>query len=65
MKRSKLIRYLVENGCYLVRQGARHSVYSNPRTHLSTTVPRHTEINDSFAEVICKQLGLPKIRKGK
>ena len=65
MKRSKLVRYLAENGCYLVREGARHSVYSNPRASLSATVPRHTELGDAFAEAICKQLGLPKIRKGK
>jgi len=64
MKRIKLERYLVSNGCFLVREGARHSVYFNPQSQSSTAVPRHKEVSDITAQEICKQLGLPKIRKG-
>ncbi|OGG79470.1 addiction module toxin, HicA family [Candidatus Kaiserbacteria bacterium RIFCSPLOWO2_01_FULL_59_34] len=65
MKRVKLERYLASHGCFLVREGARHSVYFNPRSQSSASVPRHREISDITAQEICKQLDLPKIWKGK
>jgi len=43
----------------------RHSVYFNPRSQSSASVPRHREISDITAQEICKQLDLPKIWKGK
>jgi len=39
----------------------RQEIY-NPANGLDTTVPRHTEIKDELAYLICKQLGIPKIR---
>jgi predicted RNA binding protein YcfA (HicA-like mRNA interferase family) len=65
MKRAKLVRYLEEHGCYLIREGAGHSVFVNFKTNEMTTVPRHTELGDNLAKEICKQPGIPKIRKGK
>jgi hypothetical protein len=38
----------------LVREGKKHSVYSNPRTKQDFTVPRHAEINKYTAEAILK-----------
>lgn len=65
MKRAKLISYLRESGCFLLREGGGHSVFMNPLTKEITTVPRHTELGNFLAESICKQLSLPKIKRGK
>lgn len=65
MKRLKLIRYLAQNGCYLLREGGGHSVYQNLQTDRTSTVPRHQEISDLLAEKICKDLGIPKIKEDK
>ncbi len=45
MKRKELLRYLMIHGCILEREDNRHSVYFNPNSNKSSTVPRHTEIN--------------------
>jgi mRNA interferase HicA len=60
MKRRELIRHLERFGCVLLREGAKHSRYVNladPRR--TSTVPRHTEIDDLLARKICQQLGIP------
>ena len=49
MKRLDLIRHLESNGCVLLREGGRHSVYVNRDTQKSSSVPRHREINDFLA----------------
>lgn len=56
MKRQALIRHLKKNGCLLMREGKRHSVYLNPSKGKTSTVPRHTEIVDILARKICKDL---------
>jgi mRNA interferase HicA len=61
MKRRQLLRYLKKQGCELLREGRRHSVYWNPANQQTTTVPRHTEIIDQLAWKICKDLGVPRI----
>src|SRR3989442_10985863 len=33
MKRRELLRHLTEHGCHLIREGSRHSVFSNPRNN--------------------------------
>lgn len=65
MKRQKLVAYLREYECLHIREGGGHSIFLNPVTRVKTTVPRHSEIDDLLAEKICKQLGLPKITRGK
>ena len=60
MKRRELIAYLQQQGCVLVREGARHSVYHNPESRRTSTVPRHSEINDFLARKICIDLGIPE-----
>lgn len=59
MKRRDLVHHLTEQGCELLREGARHSVYYNPKTKLTSTVPRHTEVDDFLARKICRDLGIP------
>ena len=59
MKRIDLIRHLEQHGCVLFREGANHSVFINPATRKTSTVPRHREINDFLARKICKDLQIP------
>jgi predicted RNA binding protein YcfA (HicA-like mRNA interferase family) len=59
VKRRELIRHLEGQGCELLREGARHSVYVNRRAGKTSTVPRHNEINEYLARKICKDLDVP------
>jgi mRNA interferase HicA len=61
MKRKALIRHLIENGAYLLREGRRHSIYQ--RGSLKTLIPRHTEVVDELARKICKDLDMPWVKK--
>ena len=56
MKRRDLIRSLEEQGCILIRHGAKHDFYQNPQTKISQPVPRHTEIKDPLAKHILRML---------
>jgi predicted RNA binding protein YcfA (HicA-like mRNA interferase family) len=58
VKRSELIRFLVENGCYLKRHGGRHDIYANPATGRQAPVARHSEVKDSLVRLIVRQLEL-------
>ncbi|MBA7606097.1 hypothetical protein ES703_13236 [subsurface metagenome] len=62
MKRKILIQYLVKNGCVIEREGKKHTLYYNPATNKSATIPRHREINTFTAKAICKDLGIPVIK---
>ena len=63
MKRIILIRWLLQNGCLLEREGSKHSVFYNPKSNQSSTVPRHSEINTFTARGICKSLDIPVIKE--
>jgi mRNA interferase HicA len=56
VKRIDLVRHLEAQGCQLLREGARHSVYVNRAVGKATAVPRHREINDFLARKICRDL---------
>ncbi|MGH8400004.1 MAG: type II toxin-antitoxin system HicA family toxin [Gammaproteobacteria bacterium] len=58
MKRRDLLRHLQQNGCELLREGARHSWWHNPQLNRRSAVPRHSEINDHLARKICRDLGI-------
>ena len=58
MKRRALVRHLEQHGCRFLREGGNHSMFVSPSGRTST-VPRHTEINDDLAKKICKDLGIP------
>ena len=60
MKRLDLIRHLEQQGCQLLREGGRHSVYVNRATRKVTAVPRHREINEFLARKICRDLEIPQ-----
>jgi len=61
MKRRDLIRHLIANGCELLREGGRHSIYWNPRTRATTSVPRHLEVQEFLARKIYRDLGIPQV----
>lgn len=63
MKRQRLIRFLLEKGCIFVREGGKHTVFFNPLTKRSSTVPRHNDINDFLARKICRDLGIEEIKR--
>ena len=63
MRRQELLRHLRAHGCVLVREGARHSWWRNPTLNTYSAVPRHTEIDDDLARKICRDPGIPWIRK--
>ncbi|MGB0561872.1 MAG: type II toxin-antitoxin system HicA family toxin [Spirulinaceae cyanobacterium] len=56
VKRRDLIRYLEANSFYLLREGGKHSIYTNG----SKTIPvkRHRTFARITANEICKQAGL-------
>jgi len=60
MKHRDMVRHLENHGCQLLREGARHSIYVNPATKRTSSVPRHTEVNDILARKICRDLGIPE-----
>ena len=61
MKRTAFLRYLRKHGCEHLREGARHSWWWHPSLNQRSAVPRHTEIDDTLARKICKDLGIPPI----
>jgi len=56
VKRRDLVQYFEENGFYLLREGAHHSIYTND----IKTVPikRHNSLDRITANELCKQAGL-------
>jgi mRNA interferase HicA len=59
VKRSALLRHLRRHGCVLKREGAAHSLWTNPANGLVEAIPRHTEIPNMLAKKICRNLGIP------
>jgi mRNA interferase HicA len=59
VKRTDLIRTINGFGCILVRHGAKHDWYRNPKTGVSQAVPRHREIKDRLANHIARMLENP------
>jgi mRNA interferase HicA len=51
------VRHLEANGCYLLREGGRHTVFVNPAT---STIPRYNEIHEFLARKICRDLHVPE-----
>jgi hypothetical protein len=61
MKTGALVRHLRRHGCYLKREGASHSLWTNPRTGWIEAVPRHVEVPNVLARKICRNLSVPEI----
>jgi predicted RNA binding protein YcfA (HicA-like mRNA interferase family) len=58
MKRKEFVKELQRAGCLLLRPGARHDIYINPKNGMKQPVPRHSEIDNTLARHIRKYLGL-------
>ncbi|MDR2766692.1 MAG: type II toxin-antitoxin system HicA family toxin [Treponema sp.] len=56
MKKFDLIRKLNQQGAIFLRHGAKHDVYTQPRTGKEAAVPRHDDINEFTAKAILKKL---------
>ena len=61
MKRSSLLLHLRWHGCVLKREGAAHSLWTNPATGATEAIPRHIEISNNLALKICRGPGVPKV----
>jgi mRNA interferase HicA len=61
VKRSALLQHLRRFGCVLKREGAAHSLWTNPNGGATEAVPRHTEISNVLARKICRGLGIPEL----
>lgn len=60
MKKSALIRHLRRFGCVLLEEGSKHSRWVNPADRSKQcTIPRHSEIDDLLARLICRKPGVP------
>ncbi|MCX6607917.1 MAG: type II toxin-antitoxin system HicA family toxin [Acidobacteria bacterium] len=59
MKLDSLLRHLRRHGCVLMREGGRHAIWGNPQTGEQQAVPRHTEIYNTLAKIICRGLSVP------
>jgi mRNA interferase HicA len=59
VKRRDLVRYLEQNGFYLLREGSKHSIYTNGDKVVP--VKRHRELDRITANEICKQARLPPV----
>ncbi|MBF0339227.1 MAG: type II toxin-antitoxin system HicA family toxin [Nitrospirae bacterium] len=58
VKREDLINCLKDNGFYLLREGGRHSIYTNNLKNVP--VKRHKMFDRITANELCKQAGLKK-----
>jgi predicted RNA binding protein YcfA (HicA-like mRNA interferase family) len=63
MKWKDLIKHLLKNNCIFIREGAKHSVFFNSLLKRTSTIPRHSEINDFLTKKICRDLGVEPPKK--
>jgi predicted RNA binding protein YcfA (HicA-like mRNA interferase family) len=56
VKRRELVRYLEENGFSLLREGNKHSIYTNGEKTIP--VKRHRLLDRITANQLCKQAGV-------
>jgi len=56
MKKKAVIKKLKTAGWYLKRQGANHEIWTDGKK--STSVPRHTELDEDTAKGILKDAGI-------
>ena len=59
MKHREFVRHLVDQGCILLREGGKYSIFQNPKNGKSVPVTRHMEIADFVARKICRNLDVP------
>jgi mRNA interferase HicA len=58
VKRIDVVRHVESQGCRLLRDKGKHTVYFNPSNNQTSTIPRHREINEFLVRKICRDLGV-------
>jgi len=56
VKRREIVKYFEENGFHLLREGRKHSIYTNQEK--TVPIKRHRTIDRITANELCKQAGL-------
>ena len=56
VKRREVVQYFEQNGFYLLREGKKHSIYTNREK--TVPIKRHRIIDRITANELCKQAGL-------
>jgi len=56
VKKEKLLEKIRVAGAIFVRNGRKHDIYENPRTHEYAQIPRHPDINEYTARDILKKM---------
>ena len=56
IKRKDVIKYFEENGFYLLREGRRHTIFTNDEKTIP--IKRHRTLDRITANELCKQAGL-------
>lgn len=56
VKRSDLVKYIKSNGFYLLREGAKHSIFTN--NVKTIPIKRHRYFDRITANELCKQAGI-------
>jgi mRNA interferase HicA len=60
MKRADAMRHLERNGCVLLREGAKHSVFVSRARNKASAVPRRLEPNEFLGKKNCRDLEVPE-----
>jgi hypothetical protein len=45
-----------------VRREGKHEIWENEDSTKAAPVPRHQEIKDKLAAIVCDQLGVPRVK---
>jgi mRNA interferase HicA len=56
VKRRDLIRYLEQQGFYILREGSNHAIYTNGTKIIP--IKRHRQFDRITANELCKQAGI-------
>ena len=56
VRRRELVKYFEQNGFYLLREGSKHSIYTNEQK--TVPIKRHRTVDRITANELCKQAGL-------
>jgi predicted RNA binding protein YcfA (HicA-like mRNA interferase family) len=56
VKRRDLISKVESAGVVLIRHGAKHDIYHNPKTGATQPIPRHKEVSELLARKILRDL---------
>ena len=56
MKSPNFIKFLKQQNCVLIREGANHSIFQNQENKKISSVPRHKEIKNNLVRKICRDL---------